>query len=205
VTISNAGLTASTLYYIYAYMVGAVMTLEASATGHATDTSTANNGTEIKSGDPTRSLVGMIATDATSLFADSATQLFVRSWFNRRRRTLASPTLGSNVVLNATANEFSTKMRLNFVCWADDAIQATLNSVGTSSTLGAAVSFRIGYDGAANASNQTTVNIAVSGYVFPTPVSDSNILSEGLHFVTGIGGSSAGSAYSSTNMIATIG
>jgi len=48
VTITNSGLAASTLYYVYAYMNSGTMTLELSATGHATD---ANTGIEIKSGD----------------------------------------------------------------------------------------------------------------------------------------------------------
>lgn len=69
-----------TLRYIYAWMSGATMTLEASPTTHATDTAT---GVEIKSGDATRTLIGM-AYDSSTAWVDSVTQRFVRSWFPYR-------------------------------------------------------------------------------------------------------------------------
>jgi hypothetical protein len=51
-------------YYVYACMNSGAMALDLSTTGHATDSSAANYGTEIKSGGPTRTLAGMIYTGA---------------------------------------------------------------------------------------------------------------------------------------------
>jgi hypothetical protein len=79
VTISNSSLSASTIYYVYAYMNSGTMTLELSTTTHATDSTT---GAEIKSGDATRTLVGMIRTDIGTNFADTTNARWVRSWFN---------------------------------------------------------------------------------------------------------------------------
>ncbi|MEB2654919.1 hypothetical protein SOP89_26500, partial [Pseudomonas siliginis] len=62
VTLANTGLAASTKYYVYAYMNAGTMTLEAVTTAHATGT----NGVEQKSGDATRTLVGMILTDGST-------------------------------------------------------------------------------------------------------------------------------------------
>jgi len=74
------GLAANTLYYIYAYMSGSTVTLEASTTTYAIDST---NGQEIKNGDPTRSLVGMAKTITGPAWADTATRRYVRSWYNR--------------------------------------------------------------------------------------------------------------------------
>lgn len=120
VTISNGGLSANTLYFCYAYISGGVPTLEFSATGHAMDVSGTNNtGVEIKSGDASRTLVGMIRTNGSSQFVDSATQKFVASWFNRRPRGMNklmgtySTTSGSFVEYGAGAE------RLEFLTWGD--------------------------------------------------------------------------------------
>jgi hypothetical protein len=77
-TLSNAGLAASTLYYVYALMVAGVMTLEPSTTGYAVD---AASGVQTKTGDPTLLLVGMVRTDAGGKFVSH----LVASFYNRRR------------------------------------------------------------------------------------------------------------------------
>lgn len=75
-------LAASTLYYVYAFSNSGTITADFSTTTHATSTTAGNVGTEIKSGNDTRSLIGMIRTNASSQFVDSVTQRFVRSWLN---------------------------------------------------------------------------------------------------------------------------
>lgn len=83
VPLSNSGLAASTLYYAYAVgSAGAVTGLEFSATGHSTSSTSGNTGTEIKTGDDTRSLVGMVYTRGDSTFSDDTINRLVRSWFN---------------------------------------------------------------------------------------------------------------------------
>lgn len=82
VVVTNAGLAASTLYYVYAYMNAGVMTLEFSVTASATDTT---YGHLIKTADATRSYVGNVRVDAASQFpaATVGAATNVRSWFNQ--------------------------------------------------------------------------------------------------------------------------
>ncbi|MCJ2144280.1 hypothetical protein MKL20_30200, partial [Methylobacterium sp. E-066] len=80
-------MSAATLYYVYAYMNGSTLALEAVTTAHATD---ATYGHEIKTGDGTRTLVGMVYTGpgTPGTFLDTAANRWVASWFNRRERDL---------------------------------------------------------------------------------------------------------------------
>lgn len=93
VTLAPTGLSAGTNYYIYAWMNAGTMTLEASTTTHAKDATT---GVEIKNGDATRTLVGLVRVVTGPAFADSATQRNVVSWFNQPRRNILN-TLGSDL------------------------------------------------------------------------------------------------------------
>lgn len=61
VTLAIGAAAAATLYYIYAYMSGSTMTLEFSATGYSTQ---AGTGVPIKTGDATRTLVGLARSPA---------------------------------------------------------------------------------------------------------------------------------------------
>ena len=79
VTLASSGLTPSSIYYVYAYMSGATMTLEASTTGYTVQAST---GVEVKNGDVTRTLVGMVYIVTGPEFRDEGDERFVRSWFN---------------------------------------------------------------------------------------------------------------------------
>lgn len=94
VTLSNSGLSTSTLYYVYARYTGTMIVLEASTTGHANA-----GGLEVKSDDISRSLVGMIYTNGSSQFVDSAIFRGVATWFNKRARSVNAAT-GSDVSVN---------------------------------------------------------------------------------------------------------
>ncbi len=94
VAYTASGLSASTLYYVYAEMVSGTMTLILSTTGHATSSA---NGVEIMSGDATKTLVGMVyATGATTVSVQPGQIL---NWFNRR---MVSIELAA--VLNSTSS-----------------------------------------------------------------------------------------------------
>lgn len=117
VSLAPTGLTVSTLYYVYAYMSGATMTLEASTTGHSTD---ANTGMEIKTGDATRTLVGMVRPITGPAFADSLTQMFVLSWFNQVEKSGYSFFTASRSTTSPTYVELSTEIRVEFLSWGSD-------------------------------------------------------------------------------------
>lgn len=114
VSLANTGLTAATLYYVYAYMNGSTLTLEASTTGHTAD---ATYGHEIKTGDATRTLVGMIYTDAGApgTFADGLTKRYVLSWFNPEPIVLRAAVTGSTASTSMAPVSATT---LGFLMWA---------------------------------------------------------------------------------------
>jgi len=80
VTLASSAMGAdNTTYFVYAYWTGSAIALEVSTTTHATDTAT---GMRVKSGDATRTLVGMVRRAIGATFQDSTTIRYVRSWFN---------------------------------------------------------------------------------------------------------------------------
>lgn len=72
-----------TTNYIYLYDNAGTLALEASTTGHSTHT----NGVEIKTADPSRTLVGVAYKLADGQFIDAAALRGVASWFNRYYRS----------------------------------------------------------------------------------------------------------------------
>jgi hypothetical protein len=88
ISLTPAQTTASATHYIFAKDDGSGgVALEAAASGvtHAMHT----DGVEIKTGDPTRTLVGMVSMSGTNTFLMSGIQRRVASWFNRRPIILA--------------------------------------------------------------------------------------------------------------------
>jgi len=137
VTIAATGLTVGTLYYIYAYMNAGVMTLEASATGHSTDATTS---VEIKTGDSTRTLVGMARPIAGPAFSDAKAQRFVRSWFNRRLKCIAATSTPRSTT-SSSPLETNSVDRSEFLLWADEQISVRADLVASSSVSSTALIF----------------------------------------------------------------
>jgi len=128
IAISNTGLAAGALSYIYLYdSGGGVLAAELSATSHATSASPTNNGCEVKFGDETRSLIGMVYGDTGGVFADTKAKRYVRSWFNRQ---VQNTSIGAALSAQATTTnmtawvEFSTALRTHFLIWANEPITA---------------------------------------------------------------------------------
>jgi hypothetical protein len=80
VTIANTGLAASALFYVYAFDNAGVTTLEIVTTAHVTDPTF---GVEVKSGDATRTYVGVLQTGAGAPGVFVPGQ--VNSWFGPRQ------------------------------------------------------------------------------------------------------------------------
>lgn len=122
---ADASLTAIGVWYVYVYdnnADGVLDTLEFSPIGHTTDAF----GVEVKSGDPTRALVGMVAINSsggTPVFANDASRHWVRSYYNRPRGVLkgkatAQLTTGSTTTVELNA----VGLRTYFLCFADDLV-----------------------------------------------------------------------------------
>lgn len=198
VSLAATGLTVSTLYYIYAYMNAGVMTLEASTTGHSTDATT---GVEIKTGDATRTLVGMARPITGPAFADTAAQRFVRSWFNdpgiQGINGLAidrSTVSGTVVEIGASATE-----RVEFLAWANERAKFEASGACTNTSGGNnGVFTSIGIDAISANANAFTWAGAGSGlsagqYVFePAACSVTAYLTEGYHYATLVGNAYSG-------------
>jgi hypothetical protein len=188
VSLTNTGLVSSTLYYIYAYATSGTLALEASVTTHVTNSS---NGVEIRSSDASRSLVGMtyMAAGSPGTFAESVTQRFVRTWFNRRRVEMyATNSPGSKT--NTSYAELNTTLRLEFCNWSTEAWVANVAGTAYLVTGGATATTLLGYnvDVTSSAATATEVNVQQNGTTFGTPTPISTVMmrttGEGYHFVT---------------------
>lgn len=137
VTLAPGAAVAATVYYIYAFMVGAVMTLEFSTTGHTPDLTT---GVEIKVGDSTRTLVGLARPNTGPVWVDNSQQRFVISWFNRRPIALRNSLTAGTLISSTTFVELSASLRNEFLTWSDSSSAfhctgAVANSVAASFTI----------------------------------------------------------------------
>jgi hypothetical protein len=185
VTLAATGTTPTTLYYIYVYMNSTTMTLEASTTVPATDSTT---GVRIKNGDSTRTLVGMARPVTGPAWADSATQMFVVSYFNRQPKRLINVFTANRTRSNSTPGEINTEIRCEFLAWANSAVRATASGSFVSNTGSDISSAAISFDGGAQedggcqtASTSRTALNAIS----------SKQLADGYHYVTLFGWSNS--------------
>lgn len=180
VSLAPTALAINTTFYIYAYMSGGTMTLEASTTASAVDATT---GVRIKTGDATRTLVGMARTITGPAWADSNTQRFTISYFNRRSiKGVASYTADQSPNVSATVfTEASTSSRVEFLAWGDEDVNCWLNGSGYSSS-GSPIYLRISVDGtAAVATNLIELQANDVGNL---SCGGSAELSQGYHYTT---------------------
>jgi hypothetical protein len=192
VTLSTSGLSSSTLYYIYAFMNSGTMTLEASATAYATQ---AGTGVTIKSGDATRTLIGMARTDGSTTWQDSATQRFVRSWFNDPGVALLNSFSANRSTSSASYVEINSEIRNEFLIWAGETINVSANGETTQFATSNACHTSIGFDGATAEDTFFYADAATSSAAqgFALTLAKAG-LSEGYHFVTLLGKSLSGNA-----------
>jgi hypothetical protein len=182
--LAPTGLTASTLYYIYATETPA---LEASTTGHVTDPST---GIEVKSGDPTRTLVGMAFTDGTPSWNDSATKRNVASWFNRQTKRGANKFTATRTVTSSTFVEVNSEIRIEFVVWPDEAVYYAVGGcVFPTSGAAETIATSVGFDGTTQNRSSFIFNPStVAQQDWPIGLSAwQDGLSEGHHYATVLG------------------
>lgn len=183
VTLAATGLSAATLYYIYAWMNAGVMTLEASTTTHVQDPAPANRGVEIKNGDSTRTLVGMAYCPSAATFADSGTQRLVASWFNRQRKVAINDATAGATTTSATLVELNTANRLQFITWGAELVTGSSSLSVTSSSSGSTVSTSFGIDGNSNCFGQLSGGTAVTAFNF-APRVELDSLAEGFHYAS---------------------
>lgn len=199
VTYTISGLAASTLYYVYAFMNSGTMTLEVVTTTHAT----ATNGVEIKSGDSTRTLVGMVFTTGSTQFADSGASRLCANWFNRRTIFARGNFTTPRSTASGTPVELNSEIRNNFVCWSDEVTTFSgwgnvtiTGAAGTQANTGFGVdSTTANFDGSIQYQRDTDSNIGTAA------LTSHGSLSEGFHFSTIVGSQSGTSSAWGTNYV----
>ena len=127
--VAGQWLAANTHYYVYAFMNGATLTADFSATGHSTSMTTGNVGVEIKTGDDTRSLIGMIFTNASGQLFNQESTRWVRTWFNRQAESLvfANNFTAQRSTVAGTLSEVNTEIRCNFLKWDTETVTASID------------------------------------------------------------------------------
>ncbi|AWL95753.1 hypothetical protein CIT37_29145 [Bradyrhizobium ottawaense] len=208
VSLAPTGLTPGTTYFIYATQSGGVVNaLEASTTAHATSTTSGNEGTEIKSGDDARSLVGQVRVITGPAFADTASQRFVASWFNRGRRDVTGAVDGVSTDTGTSNYTEKAVSKAEFVAWADEVVDAKITGTLTNYTSTGACGFAMFFDGVVGDNwdvNPTgaTLRIPASGMMNQKAGAD------GYHYVSfglrAIGGGTASAVYG-LRALATVG
>jgi len=186
VMVDNSGLSANTLYYIYAYVDTQVaMHLEASIAKPALDETPGNMGTVVKTGDTSRSLVGMGYTNSSAQFFDTPTTRGVASYFNRARQTLTGAVVPNALTQSPTFVEANSAARMYFVAWEGEVIDAHMTGWCQQTVIGAYAQFGIALDNTTN---------TIGGPAAYQPASHDNDLAvgfsasagvaEGWHYVT---------------------
>jgi Phage tail-collar fibre protein len=126
ITLPPTGLLPSTLYYIYAFMSGTVMALEASTANHTTSTI---DGVEIKNLDQSRTLVGCAMTVTGPSWADADGQLYVLSWFNKRPKKSITYISTEKITTSSQGGwlEIFPAVRNYFLIWANNYAKFSIN------------------------------------------------------------------------------
>ncbi len=186
VSLAATSLTVDTTYYIYAYMSGSTMTLEASTTAHSLDATT---GVEIKAGSSTHTLVGMARTVTGPAWVSSVSKQFVRSWFNDSG-FLSQSELASNTsyAVNDWA-ELTSALRIEFLAWGSEVLDFGVGGFNYhAAATGKTVGTTVGIDGVATllpgwcVSASPTVSSGVN--YMPVAFQSAYSFTEGYHYAT---------------------
>jgi len=126
-------LAASTTYTIFAFNAGGVITANYIAgTSHATSATAGNVGTEIYPAADSMTLIGMVRTNASSQFVDTAANRSVLSWFNRRNIDARGANTAGAITVSTTAVALTAAANVLFLTWGEEAV--ALGVEGTSSS-----------------------------------------------------------------------
>lgn len=188
VTLANTALVAATLYYIYAYMSSGTMTLEASTTAYTVDTTAGNIGVEVKTGDNTRTHVGMAYMGAGSPGIFQA-GLLVMSRFNKVMKEGKTTFTTNRTTTSATYAELNSEIRNSFIIYSGDPMEFTTSGTGYNSSGVTNVLAGLGIDSTTvNQDAQSTQTTPAGGAPGDIGFNGMAIgLSEGLHYATLLG------------------
>jgi hypothetical protein len=164
--VAAQNLAASTCYLVFEFSNAGTPTLDfvPYATGYTTD---ANTGMPIKTGDNSRVLVGMVATNGSSQFVQSTSAIQVISYWNRQNiRGYAGN--ASNVTTTSVSFVAASGYLISYIQWAGEGVMFNGGGNVNNNTAGQATGVVIGIDstssgiGAAGTFVSTTASLAGS-------------------------------------------
>jgi hypothetical protein len=193
VSLAPGALSAGTTYYIYVFMSSGTMTLEASTTVPIPATSAQQGtGLQIKTGDPTRVLVGMARPIAGPLWVDTAAQRLVISHFNRRNLYTLGSFSADRTTTSSTYVELNTEIRNEFLTWADETVHASITG-RAGNTGNNLTNSSIGFDGTtASDTYFSNVSPASGTSWYGVAGTVNTTLAVGYHYATMLGSCTGG-------------
>lgn len=193
----GSNLASSTLYYVYCFVNSGTLTADYSTTAYAVSAQSGNEGVYIKSGDNTRTLIGLIRTNGSSQFVDSVTQRFVRTWFNRKPIRTSNRFSAGRTTSSTSYVELNSEIRNEFLSWSDETV--TMMMTGPVYN-GSASVYTISAFGIDNTTPIQANGTDIVGYGYNTSTvlpsggftGVTSGLSEGYHYLTLLGKVSGG-------------
>ena len=186
VNLANTDLPANdTTYYVYAYWTGSAIALEVSTTIY----DVADEPIAIKTGDATRTLIGM-ARKTGGNFLNTNLNRFVRSFYNDPGIAGMANSSASTVIVVPPFAELDSTIRGSLLLWQGEHILggSSFGGFGQASPSAGAVYSTIGYDGAANVGSVQGIQFTRASE-FAQAVSHYAIQAvEGLHTINTFGG-----------------
>ena len=179
---SGQNLAASTAYLVCVFNNSGTLALDFITTlTHAADTTAGNVGVEIKSGDNSRTVVGMILTNGSSQFQDNTGFRGCASWFNGMFKAFSLGSL-SNVTTSSTTPAVVSSSTMSVITLSGRSTFAEYNGdidqSGSSSVIDVSVDNGSVIFGGQPTSFSNTANL-------PVRVGGWAILSEGAHVIGG--------------------
>jgi hypothetical protein len=183
--VASSSLSANTLYYIYLWNASGTWVLDAETTGHVTDST---SGIEIMSGDDTKTLVGMIETDAnthvmtggeTNTPGDTNT---VATWDNRSPTTTTCYAAGGAATVNyTTRTEVDSTDRCLFMSWGDSLQFSSQQTALAQTSAGFDLEIFVFLDSTSTQVSETLNGWASDGWKLPVTSPAAFTPSEGFH------------------------
>jgi len=167
ITKANTGLVAATLYYAYVYWTGTALAIELSTTGYAAN---AEYGHYVKSGDASRTFVGMVYMDAGSpgTFVDSDAKRFCASYYNRINKPVQRTVLTGNPNTTSTTYvELTAGDKVEFITFGEEWSNCYYSGCALNATLGNVTGAAIGVNGTGTVLAPNLFNAPVALYAVP--------------------------------------
>lgn len=186
--VAAQNLASSTLYYVYVFNNGGTLTADFRTGTHAISSTAGNIGTQILSGDDSRSLIGMIRTNASSQFVDSDSQRFVRSWFNESGTGGSIHFTATKTSTSGTLAELDSAFRGEFIVWTGERVMLNVTATMSSSAATGRSQIGTGFDGTPAPMGGLNILTNAADFAGGAAQAYSSTLSEGYHYGVIFGG-----------------